>query len=290
MNAPGTSNVRHLDILSRTYEQLSTYFDRSYDLVWCRMHPEPRTCFTPQLLADLNHWCDLMGRHARQQGIRYHVLTSDDPAAFSLGGDLELFRRLSRGRDRDGLMRYATACIDAQYANLTGFGQDVTTIALVRGKALGGGFEVALSSDLIIAERGAELGFPEVLFNLFPGMGAYSFLSRRLGPKQAERTILSGEMYSAEAMYEMGLVDVLVEPGTGEQAVYAHIKRENRARNAFRALRTVRDYCSPISHQELADIVGVWVDAALALTERDLRMMERLVNRQGKQRASNSQA
>ena len=280
MNAYAAPNVTQLDVLSRNYKQLSTYFDSKYATVWCRMHPTPRQCFTPQLLSDLNEWFGLLGKHARRHGIRYHVLTSDDPQAFNLGGDVELFRQAAQAGDRARLMEYARACIDALYSNLTHFHQDVTTIALVRGSALGGGFEAALSCDIIIAERGARLGFPEVLFNLFPGMGAYSFLSRKIGPQQAQRIILSGKLYDAEELHDMGLIDVLVEPGAGEQAVYAYIKREERASNAFRAMRKVRDYCSPVSRQELDDIVELWVDTAMQLTERDLRMMQRLVQRQ----------
>jgi DSF synthase len=47
----------------------------------------------------------------------------------------------------------------------------VITASLVQGRALGSGFECALASDVIVAETGARMGFPEVLFNLFPGMG-----------------------------------------------------------------------------------------------------------------------
>ena len=51
----------------------------------------------------------------------------------------------------------------------------------MQGECLGGGFEAALSSDVIVAEKSARFGFPEILFNLFPGMGAYSFLERKIG-------------------------------------------------------------------------------------------------------------
>ena len=66
----------------------------------------------------------------------------------------------------------------------------------------GGGFEHALTNDVIIAERGSRMGLPEVLFNMFPGMGAYSFLDRKIGQKLAEEVISSGKVYSAEEMRE----------------------------------------------------------------------------------------
>lgn len=274
------ANVTAVDFIGRDFGHMSTHYDRKYECAWCYMHPEPRQCFTPGLLSSLNDWFASLRNTADQLGIKYHVITAKADDVFNLGGDLDLFRRLSATGDRDSLMAYAIACIDALHANLTGFNQDITTISLVKGSALGGGFEAALSSDVLIAEKNARMGFPEVLFNLFPGMGAYSFLSRKLGPKQAERMILSGKIYDAVELYDMGLIDVLANSGEGETAVHDYIKRENRSRNGFRALRKVRDYCDSVSYEELKRVVEIWVDAAMNLTPRDLRMMEKLVKRQ----------
>ncbi len=280
MNAQALSNVTAIDSLSRSFQQMTTYNDRKHEVVWCYMHAEPRPCFTPQLLDELNTWRGILAQLASGAGVKYHVVASRVPEIFNLGGDLALFARLAQQRDRAGLLSYGRACIDALHANLVHFGQDLTTISLVQGSALGGGFETALSSDVIIAERGTRMGFPEILFNLFPGMGAYSLLSRKLTPRQAEQMILSGRLYEAEELHTLGLIDMLADPGEGEMAVYEYIKRENRARHGTRALRQVRDRLNPIAYQELLDIVEIWVDTALKLERRDLRMMERLVARQ----------
>jgi enoyl-CoA hydratase/carnithine racemase len=64
-------------------------------------------------------------------------------------------------------------------------------------------------------------------------MGAYSFLSRRVGPVQAERMITSGRLYSAEGLHTLGPVDVLAEDGKGEAAVRDHIDRNDRKHNAL---------------------------------------------------------
>jgi DSF synthase len=133
---------------------------------------------------------------------------------------------------------------------------------------------------VLIAERGARMGLPEILFNLFPGMGAMTFLGRRVGHHQAEKIILSGKLYLAEELYDMGVVDVLAEPGEGEGAVYDYVRREEKARNGIMALRAAREISQPVSYDELVRITEVWVDAALRLEPKDLRMMERLVSRQ----------
>ena len=76
---------------------------------------------------------------------------------------------------------------------------------------------------LLLPKRGVKLGLPEVLFNLFPGMGAYSLLSAKIGPALAERMILSGKLYLAEELYDMGVIDILAEKGDGELALYNYI-------------------------------------------------------------------
>ena len=115
---------------------------------------------------------------------------------------------------------------------------------------------------------------------MFPGMGAFSLLSRKVGTRVAEQMIMSGELYDAETLYEMGVVDILAEPGQGELAVYRYIDGVNKHAISHRAMAKVKDYCNPVSYQELIDVTKIWVDAALQLTSRDLRMMKRLVQRQ----------
>jgi DSF synthase len=237
----------------------------------------------------MQQWYDELISSSYPDNVRYIALASRVPGVFNLGGDLNLFIELIRKGDREGLMDYATSCIDTLFLHYTHLGKDVTTISLVQGDALGGGMEYAISSDVLIAERSAKMGMPEILFNLFPGMGAYSFLSRKVGAVQAERMILGGCLYSAEDLHEMGIVDVLAEDGQGEQAVLDYIHKEERAQNGYRAFRRAKQYCNPVSYEELENITTAWVDAALRLEEKSLRMMERLVSRQSA-RSHRSQA
>jgi len=94
---------------------------------------------------------------------------------------------------------------------------------------------------------------------------------------------LSGKIYSAEELYEMGVVDVvdvLAEDLQGEMAVYDYVRKEDRSANGYRALRAAKERVNPVSYKELIDVADIWVDAALRLEPRDLRMMGRLVTRQ----------
>jgi DSF synthase len=165
-------------------------------------------------------------------------------------------------------------------------GGDVRTIALVQGDALGGGLELALACQTIVAEEGVTMGLPEVLFGLFPGMGAYSFLCKRVPAQLAEKIILDGNMFSSDELHRMGVVDVLVPKGQGEAAVRDLVRQQQRAPQAHLALNQVRQIAQPVGYDELMGITEVWVDAALALGDRSLRTMERIVNAQKRRAAA----
>jgi DSF synthase len=273
-----------LPVQATGFTHLTTFFDEHNQIAWGYMHAEPRACFTHTLLSEYIAWFSQLVRRIDDpdaSDIRYMVIASSTPGIYNLGGDLNLFRQLIEARNRDQLLSYARACIDPLYHNATHLSRPgLKSIALVQGDALGGGFECALSGNVLVAERGCKMGFPEILFNLFPGMGAITLLGRRIGHQKAEQIILSGKLYLAEELHELGVVDVLAEPGEGEQAVYEYIRREARARNGTLALRAAREISQPISYVELMKIAEVWVDAAMRLESKDLRMMERLVSRQ----------
>ena len=263
--------------------QLKTYYDARNRIIWLLMKGAPRPAFTLELLNEITSQIKTIKQEmAESDGEKYDflVLGSDIEGVFNLGGDLDLFSQHIRNGDRDGLLSYAKLSIDLVYQNLVHFGEDMTSISLIQGDALGGGFEAAFSANVVVAERGTRCGLPEVLFNMFPGMGAFSMLSRKIGFAEAEKMIMSGSVYSAEKLYEMGLVDILAEKGEGEVAIYRYIKSTQRSKNAYRAMQQVKDICNQVSYEELMGIGRVWADAALKLSEKDLRMMERLVRRQ----------
>lgn len=139
---------------------------------------------------------------------------------------------------------------------------------------------MALACHTIVAEEGSGLGLPEVLFGLFPGMGAYSFLCRRVSPHLAEKIILDGRVYSAEEMYAMGVVDVLVKKGEGRAAVEDLIRQQQRIPQSYLAMNAARAIAQPVSYDELLEITKVWVDSALVLGDRSLRTMDRLIKAQ----------
>lgn len=280
---------------ARTYEELELDYDREDALLWCHMAPKGRPCYSMSMLREI---CDLQEGvkqyyASRESGddnpLQYMVWGSRTAGTYNLGGDLNLFRQLILERDRKTLTDYAVTCIDAVHRNVIAMDLPLITISLVQGDALGGGFEHALSGNVLIAERQAKFGLPEVLFNLFPGMGAYSLIARKVGAAMAERMIFSGKVYTAEELHEIGLVDVLCEEGQGEEAV-DHFIAQNRRRHAARcAIYKAARRFHPVTHEELRDIALLWVDTALTLKDADLKKMSRLAKAQERRTAADGE-
>ena len=276
------------------FRQLETRVDHKTGTFWCYLRPEDVPSFTHGLLRELSDMQRSIlrmfeDRDAKAEPpLRYFVVGSRLPGIFNMGGDLAFFAERIRAGDREALAAYARACIEVVYNNATALDLPIVTIAMVQGDALGGGFEAALSCNVIVAEKSAKLGLPEILFNLFPGMGAYSLLSRKLDPVRAERMILSGRIYDASELHEIGLVDVLAEDGRGEDAVRQYIAQNGRRHGVHRTLAGVRQRINPLTFTELRDVTEIWVDTALKLSEPDLRKMERLMNAQRRRLAGHS--
>ena len=276
----------------RDYKEISLRYDPGHRAVWCYYNPTARPCFSLTMLEELLQMqkefmeCFNTRKADANSLFRYFVLHSQIPEVFNLGGDLALFSTLIREKKRSLLRDYARQCVKICYLNAVNLHLPLTTISLVEGVALGGGFESALSSNVLIATENAEMGFPEIRFNLFPGMGAYSLLARRCGMVTADKIIESGITYNAKLLYKMGVVNDLAETGNGLAHVEKFMRRHQQTGNGHRALQQVRQRYHPIDHQELIDITEIWVDAALRLDEKDLRLIDRLVRAQSKKISS----
>ena len=265
--------------------QLRCDYEGESGVLWTRWSPCGVPCFNVDLLRDLERAsraieCYFSGTQEHRP-LRYLVLASKIPDVFNLGGDLGYFQRLIAAQDRAGLTEYARSAIDVVYRNYASHNlRGVTTIALIQGDALGGGFECALSCDVVVAEKNAKAGFPEVLFNMFPGMGGMSFLARRVGKRVADEMVRTGRLYAADELLELGLIDHVVDTGQGPAAIQKLIRQRDRQRTAHVAMNAVDRLIRPVGLQELHEIVQLWVDCAVRLEPRSLEWMQRLYQRQ----------
>jgi len=269
-------------------QHINYEFDADDGIAWVYLDSYPKPCVTTQLVHDIRSFHRLievnngklpLGKELHT--VNYHVLDSHIDGVFSLGGDLEFFLNTLTDNNKPALKKYATDCINAIYPIMTNFDLPIVTISLVRGNALGGGFEIALSGDVIIAEHSAMMGFPEILFNCFPGMGAYQTLASRIGLHKAHKLISSGNLYSAEELYDMGIVDVLVDDHCGEEAVYNYVHNHKKNWNGNMAMQKVNHYLKNYNREELLNICcNSWVDTVFNITDKDIRTIKRLLRNQ----------
>ena len=267
-------------LLSRPYKYLRLEWTSELAMLRVRTCVKPIQCYSLAGLAEMQRVLDDIT--ANPGLVRHLVLTSDVTGVFNFGGDLALFVLLVRAQDFDSLRLYGRRCVDLVWWMENAAQRGVHTTVLVQGDTLGGGLESVLPFHKVIFERSAQAGFPEVLFNLFPGMGAWNFTIRKAGFAIANEMILSGTLYTADQLYRRGLVDVVVNDGEGEAALEQAIRTvDPRLRGTLAALQAQR-FAAPIPYDSLLSIVDQWAETAMGLTNRDLRLMERLARAQAR--------
>jgi DSF synthase len=260
--------------------QVAAWYESSRRVLWVMLHGKPRPCFNPDLLADIQH---LIGAAIRSElPIDFWVTGSSVPNIFNVGGDLSLFAKQIRAANYEALRHYAHACVEAVHAASAGFGIDAISIAMIEGTAMGGGYEAALAHDFVLAQTDVKMGFPEIAFNLYPGMGAYSLVQRKAGRLLAEDLISSGASYSGEWFHQHGLVDRTFRHGDAFKATRGFIDELRPKLNGIRGMLRARRRVLPLDKTELIDITEDWARSALNLQEHDLAYMERLVQLQNR--------
>ena len=265
-------------LMTRPYKYLRLEWNAELAALRLRTCVKPIQCYSLAAMAELQR---VLQDIAESPGlVRHFVLTSDVPGVFNFGGDLSLFVLLIRARDTDSLRLYGRRCVDLVWWMENASRVGVHTTVMVQGDTLGGGLESVMPFHKVIFERSAQAGFPEVLFNLFPGMGAWNFTIRKAGFAVANEMILSGRLYTADQLFRRHLVDLVVDDGEGEAAIDAVLRSVNpRLRGTLAALEG-RRMAAPVTYESLMTVVDRWTEAALQLTDRDLRLMERLARAQ----------
>jgi enoyl-CoA hydratase/carnithine racemase len=164
--------------------------------------PEAMNALNTAILLDLARLFTALGA---DQAVRVVVLSGEGERAFCVGADLK-----ERAAMSDEQIMAQRPAFRAAFGALLALPQPA--IAAVHGYALGGGCELALSCDVIVAEPTAVLGLPEASVGLVPGCGGTQLLSRRVGPGRAAELIFSGRKVEADEAAAIGLADLLV-PG-----------------------------------------------------------------------------
>ena len=134
----------------------------------------------------------------------------------------------------------------------------LTTIAAVHGVTFGGGFELALACDLIIADKMARFCFPELRLGLIPGFGGIPRLKRDLGNAVVRDLLLTGRSFNATKAQQIGLVSQAVGEGEALRAARAmatQLRKFDRA-----TVATAKKFIKPIPHEELRQEIDIFCE------------------------------
>jgi enoyl-CoA hydratase len=209
----------------------------SDDIVVFRFNrPQVRNALNLQVRVRL---ADEVTRHAADEKIRCLIVTGSD-TVFAAGADIgEMAEAGPVEVMARNVQKYWRAIMDCPKP----------LIAAVEGFALGGGLELALCADIIVAGEGARLGLPEVKVGILPGAGGTQKLARLIGAKRAMLLLMTGRMFSAAEAHGMGVISELAPTG---QAL-------------ARALEIAREIAAlpPISIMQIKEIVNAGLNASL---------------------------
>jgi enoyl-CoA hydratase/carnithine racemase len=187
------------------------------------------------------------------------IIYSELKCGFCAGADLrELYHR-AQGMEKAEALRGARDFLERIHKVLNTIdAAPLTAIAAVHGVVFGGGFELALACDLIIADKMARFCFPELRLGLIPGFGGIPRLKRDLGNGVVRDLLLTGRSFNATKALQVGLVSQMV--GEGEalraaRATAAQLSKFDRE-TAIAAKRFIK----PIPHEELRQEIDIFCD------------------------------
>lgn len=284
----------------RAFSGRALSFDIADEILEVRLHHEPSNEIGTLMLGELER----VAAATRIDGIRAMLISSEVRRGFCAGADLREFYRELKARPapsaarsylewadrraprvasrwaRDAVTRWATRDIRAFLDRIHGVMNALDeapfpTVGAVHGVCFGGGFELALTCDLLVADRTARFCFPELRLGLIPGFGGIPRLRRDVANSVIRDLLLSGRSLGAARAHELGLVSQLVAPG--EHHRVARRLAEQAARFEPHVSHAAKRFAKPIPRAELEREKRIFcelctspvLEAALARFDRD---------------------
>jgi enoyl-CoA hydratase/carnithine racemase len=221
------------------------------------LHRQPCNEIGSETLADLEKFAADLDKLSRQAHAL--ILHSTLAAGFCAGADLrELFRR-SEPMEKRAAIAGVRDFLERIHAVLNAIdAAPLTTIAAVHGVTFGGGFELALVCDLIIADKMARFCFPELRLGLIPGFGGIPRLKRDLGNGVVRDLLLTGRSFNAAKAQQVGLVSQVV--GEGEALRVARSTAAQLGKFDRQTAVAAKKFIKPIPYEELRQEIDIFCD------------------------------
>lgn len=256
-------------------ENIKIRIEKERKILWLEFGNNYEIHFSFKTICDYYEALDKISFVINDNYINTVIIKSQNKKVWNMGGDLEFFINCIQNNNIDLLREYAYKCVESIFAISNGFSSDAVIISIVQGNAYGGGFESALASDYILSEEHVKYCFPESLFGTFPGMGAYSFLTRKVGFEKASQMINSTSKWSAQELLDLKIIDKIIHKDSTEKLIHL-IDKE-----IFLPKNEIAKKCSP-SLVELKSIVDEWIKTVFKLDEDKLELMKKIVVAQKK--------
>lgn len=228
------------------------------------LHREPCNEIGSATLEELERFVEAFtptkeGLGAAGNEARAVIIHSTLKAGFSAGADLrELYQRSQEVGKAKGVAGVRDFLERIHKVMNTIDACPLTTIAAVHGVTFGGGFELALTCDLIIADKLARFCFPELRLGLIPGFGGIPRLKRDLGNAVVRDLLLTGRSLNATRAHEVGLVSQLAAEGEAlrvARSTAAQLKKFDRSTSL-----AAKQFIKPIPYEELRREIGIFCD------------------------------
>lgn len=221
------------------------------------LHREPCNEIGSQVLEEFERFVTALPELTRRA--RALILHSTQPAGFSAGADLrELYLR-SRDMDKTSAARGVRDFLERIHAVMNTIDDlPLPTIAAVHGVTFGGGFELALVCDIIIADRMARFCFPELRLGLIPGFGGIPRLKRDLGNAVVRDLLLTGRSFNVLKAQQIGLVSQIAAEGEALRVARATASQVGKFDRA--TVAAAKKFVKPIPFAELKREIDIFCD------------------------------
>lgn len=221
------------------------------------LHRPPCNEMGTGMLAEVEKFVEALTANTSEA--RAVVVYSSLAAGFSAGADLrELYQRMQEAPQEKWLAG-ERAFLDRVHGVMNALdAAPVTTIAAVHGVVFGGGFELALACDLIVADKTARFCFPELRLGLIPGFGGIPRLKRDVGNAVVRDLLLTGRSLNATKAQAVGLVSQVV--GEGEALRVARTTAAQALKFDAGTSATAKKFMKPVPHEDLRREIDVFCE------------------------------
>ncbi len=221
------------------------------------LHREPCNEIGSGTLEELETFAAALPELARQAHAL--IVHSTTKAGFSAGADLRELYEGSRGMEKSEAVRGVREFLRRIHGVMNALdAAPLTTIAAVHGVTFGGGFELALVCDIIIADRMARFCFPELRLGLIPGFGGIPRLKRDLGNAVVRDLLLTGRSFNVMKAQQIGLVSQIAAEGEAlrlARATAAQVGKFDR-----RTSIAAKEFVKPIPYEELKREIEIFCE------------------------------